>query len=385
MDLHKAAEVFKLDIAHIDRPAAMLGVYRCAAGASPAEAAARGLHERLLRRFATYRSRWSDEALQAAVLESLAAIAEEHRASAGVAGAVALLLGAKLVTAVAHGACCAIADSLPDDIRDVRTIASSGQGLGGTSAVAACVALDRASAACILLQTDAFGEDAARSAASHVVLGRPRAGAAALLQNSAPPHDPVIVAGARAAPHRAAACARLAWTGAPEDGDGVAAKRARTEGGGLLPAFSKEKGREREREKVRCRQILLKYAGCRQATDPVRRRAVRRSLAEAESSMLQVLGVLEAARTSGGGVAAAEAAFTQQCRANSECTSSLKGGDLAGDVGWLRLPEVKPGEKVPKDVAARVVVIRAALALEVGEVSDIVVSDDGVHLLKRSA
>eukprot|EP00971_Amphidinium_carterae_P211924 4205402-Amphidinium_carterae.1 len=32
--------------------------------------------------------------------------------------------------------------------------------------------------------------------------------------------------------------------------------------------------------------------------------------------------------------------FTKKCRAVSECTSSLKGGDLAGDVGWLRLPEV---------------------------------------------
>ena len=41
-----------------------------------------------------------------------------------------------------------------------------------------------------------------------------------------------------------------------------------------------------------------------------------------------------------------QAAFTQQCRAMSECTSSLKGGELAGDVGWLKMPEVKPGEKV---------------------------------------
>merc|ERR1712066_971183 len=99
--------------------------------------------------------------------------------------------------------------------------------------------------------------------------------------------------------------------------------------------------------------------------------------------MLGVLSALEEARAVGG-ASVAEAAFTQQCRAISECTSSLKGGDLAGDIGWLRLPEVKPGEKISKEVAQRMGVTRAALGLAVNEVSDIVVSDEGVHLLKRA-
>jgi len=80
-----------------------------------------------------------------------------------------------------------------------------------------------------------------------------------------------------------------------------------------------------------------------------------------------------------------DVAFTKRCRAVSECSSSLKGGDLAGDMGWLKLPETKPGHKIPKDVAAKIAFVRTALNLDIGEVSDIVISDDGVHLLKRSA
>merc|ERR1712176_135890 len=44
MDLHKAAEAFKIDLSHLDRPAAMLAVYGSIAGALPAELVARALH-----------------------------------------------------------------------------------------------------------------------------------------------------------------------------------------------------------------------------------------------------------------------------------------------------------------------------------------------------
>merc|ERR1712061_881378 len=97
-----------------------------------------------------------------------------------------------------------------------------------------------------------------------------------------------------------------------------------------------------------------------------------------------LLDTLEEARARGA-APAVEETFTKQCRAISECTSSLKGGDLAGDIGWLSMPEVKPGEKIPKEVSLRMLVIRAALGLAVHEVSDIVVSEEGVHLLKRTA
>jgi len=52
MDLHKVADVLKLDLAHVDRPAAMLAVYKHEVGALTPEVAVRGLHEKLLRRLA---------------------------------------------------------------------------------------------------------------------------------------------------------------------------------------------------------------------------------------------------------------------------------------------------------------------------------------------
>lgn len=356
MDLHKAADIFKLDFTHMDRPAAMLAVYKHIDGAVAPEAAAKGLHEKLLKRFAGHRTKWSDDALQAALMESMMAIATEQKASAGVAGVVALIFGSRLVVATSHGAACAIADALPGDMKDVRMASASAAGECAELQVA-CINLDCRSASCILLHTEAIDEQAARAAAAHAERCRPRAGAIALLQG--------MPASTRS---RAAACAHLGW--ASEEPEEQVAKRARA-----------EKDRAKQ---VRCRRVLIKYTGCRKASDPVRRKPVRRSLAEAEASMLQVLSALEEARARGG-TAAAEAAFTQQCRAISECTSSLKGGDLAGDIGWLKLPEIKPGEKIPKELALRMQTIRTALSLAVNEVSDIVVSDDGVHLLKRAA
>ena len=333
--LHKAADVFKLDLSHLDKPAAMMAVYRHAEGALAPETAAKGVHERLLRRLAAYRGSWSSQAMQAALAECLMDVAAEHKAAAGVAGAVALIFGARLIVAASHGATCAVADKLPGDVKDVRIAASSSSAwdgrVGGPGLATAAVALDSRSTASVLLHTVAIGEHDARAAAAHVDLGRCRAGAVSLLQagSSAP--------GASERSH-AAACARLSWAADDED-DGPAAKRARTEKG-------------KAADKVRCRQVLLKYVGCKLAVDKVRRKPVTRSLAEAEGKLLEMLGALAAARASGGAQAEA-AAFTQQCRALSECQSSLKGGDLAGDIGWLTLPVVKPGEKLPKEKAAR--------------------------------
>lgn len=77
--------------------------------------------------------------------------------------------------------------------------------------------------------------------------------------------------------------------------------------------------------------------------------------------------------------------FSHSCRALSECSSSLKGGDLAGDVGWLVKPVERPGERLSKQAASRNAVVRAAFELEVGEISDILVSEDGAHILQRIA
>lgn len=348
MDLHKAAEAFKIDLSHFDRPAAMIAVYGSAAGAVPAEVAARALHEKLLKRLGSFLSRWSDEALQAAVVESFSAVVADPSSEKGAAAAVALVLGARLLVVAARGAECCVAKHGMQTPVVTHSVTSTGAEIN-----AACIRLEGSGTECVFLLTEAIQKSVMSVAVAQAVKGRPRAGAIALLQESQ--HNSPQLA-------RASACARLAWV-ATASGEARTAKRQKVDGGA-------------PETKVRCRQILLKYVGCKQAVDPVRRRPVRRTLAQAESALLGVLKEIDAS---------GDAAFTKQCRAVSECSSSMKGGDLVGDVGWLARPVEKPGERPSREVASRQAVVRAAFDLEIGEISDVLVSDDGVHLLQRRA
>lgn len=54
-------------------------------------------------------------------------------------------------------------------------------------------------------------------------------------------------------------------------------------------------------------------------------------------------------------------------------------------MGWLVKPVERPGERLSKQAASRNAVVRAAFELEVGEISDILVSEDGAHILQRIA
>lgn len=382
-DLHKVADVYNLQLGHLDRPAMMLAAYGSIPGGTPPDIAVKGLHERLLRRLAGFRGHWPDDALQAALAEALAAIGSEYTNSlpsgapatlgtAGVAGAVAVIFGTRLVIATTHGSSCCIVDypqsNEASSAADLRIVSQSSRGSTAVATSATSLNVrDTGSTVILLLNTEIL-EEPAMAAARFAVSGRCRAGTTALLQGTLREQVPTNTL--------AAACARIAWLGGGSSSSGGAGERPQKRARTGEPSM--------EGEQVRYRQILLKYVGCKQATDPVRRRPVRRTQGEAEAAMLEVLQALqsEAAR----GAAAASRLFTERCRAVSECQSSLRGGEFAGDVGWQRYPAApKPGEKVPKDVASRHAVIKAAFDLDVGELSDILVSDDGVHLLKRSA
>merc|ERR1712046_357761 len=80
--------------------------------------------------------------------------------------------------------------------------------------------------------------------------------------------------------------------------------------------------------KVRILQILIRYwkgTGAK-PTDPVRRKPVSRTAEDAEIVLLGILDKLAADGCT---------TFTSACKSISECQSALKGGDLAGDLGWL--------------------------------------------------
>mmetsp|Transcript_67787 Transcript_67787/g.189213 ORF Transcript_67787/g.189213 Transcript_67787/m.189213 type:complete len:180 (+) Transcript_67787:138-677(+) len=161
---------------------------------------------------------------------------------------------------------------------------------------------------------------------------------------------------------------------------------------------------EKPDHKVRARQILIRHAGGTLPTDPVRRKPVKRSLEEAEARMLKVLVELEADGCQN---------FAKVCREVSECPSSLKGGELAGDIGWIDRQKIVVSEASKKTtscnlgtssseraaaakaaasarsmrdgVQAPVPVLKAGLELELGHLSDLVLSEFGVHLIQRTA
>lgn len=138
---------------------------------------------------------------------------------------------------------------------------------------------------------------------------------------------------------------------------------------------------------MRIRQILLRAwrgGATPKPEDPVRRKQIQRTGEEAEGQLLQVLDELRQSKDGAG----LSKSFTLLCRSSSECQSSLQGGELAGDLGWLDKDKGVDSQRANGKMVRPAVpapVLRAAFDLEVGEMSDLVSSEVGVHLLLRSA
>lgn len=175
--------------------------------------------------------------------------------------------------------------------------------------------------------------------------GRPRVACGTLLQE-------VQLRGAVGS--LTALCVFLEWNASLSPMD-PPAKKSRVEV--LVPAKASQ---------VRCRQILVRHRDCKEPVDKVRGgRPVTRSLAEAERILLEALQAIEGSPE--------RSIFTQRCKAVSECSSCLKGGEMAGDLGWMSRGQAHPAVEA------------AAFSLPVGHISDIVESDEGIHVLWRIA
>merc|ERR1712048_1238931 len=99
---------------------------------------------------------------------------------------------------------------------------------------------------------------------------------------------------------------------------------------------------------------------CKSTVDKVRNKQVKRSRGEAERILRGVLEECEGDPSR----------FATRCKELSECQSCLK----AGDLGWLK----QPGKLGP-------IFDNAAFSLQVKQVSDLVDSEQGIHILLRSA
>ncbi|KAI1309362.1 putative peptidyl-prolyl cis-trans isomerase dodo [Halotydeus destructor] len=114
----------------------------------------------------------------------------------------------------------------------------------------------------------------------------------------------------------------------------------------------------KDSEKIRCSHLLVKHRGSRRASS-WRQENIERSLEEAKDL---VAGYRKQ-------ITASEATLEELAGQFSDCSSAKRGGDLGF---FTRGAMQKPFED-------------AAFALEVDQLSDIVETDSGVHIIKRVA
>jgi len=342
-DLHRAAASMKLDFSHHDSPAAMFAVYDGKPNSALAEGAAKSLHVRLLPRLAQHRGNWDNERLEATVSDCIQNLAVELGSQAGLNLAVVLLLGGRLVLAAAGGAACLVfGRDGGDGGMDDDEVASDGPDVATT-----CVILEDSHVGALLVTNGvrtAPGMTGTRLRSlvrGHVAATRPRAACISLLGEARR---------AGAEPPLVAAAVRFTWT----DPEAPAPKKAKLEASRLT--------------KVRCRHILFRHSGSTGQLDRGKPKATR-SVLEAEEALLRLLPELAMGGPS---------AFTTRCKKDSDCDTKLRGGELAGDLGWLDKDPAK-NRKIPASV------VRAAFGLNVGQLSDIVASERGVHVLLRTA
>ncbi|CAE8692921.1 unnamed protein product [Polarella glacialis] len=394
-DLHRVASALKADLGHIDRPFAMLGVFGGGDCAEKADVAARGFHEKLVRRLEQSRSRWSDAALSAAVRGALDDVTLGQAET--VPAAVTVLTGLRVAALASPGSSFRLtlrpaqASSSTLAPPALSTFSSSSSSPGPSQGVAAeklaitssCLTLGETQSLFVALtagETKMVDEDSEGLMAPQILKGWPRTASIALLRAARQrgASGPLAVACSHISPLSA-----LALSGGKEP-EVPAAKRQKMGPSMSSPFFTAGTAAGSgggKADQVRLRQILLRcVAPGPPVLDPVRRKQVKRGQEEAEAEMLRILAELESDGLS---------SFQKVCREVSECPSALKGGELAGDIGWLDRTKGVDIQQDKSKVAVRpqvpAAVLKAAFELGVGEVHDLVTSDLGVHLLQRTA
>ncbi|CAK0906390.1 unnamed protein product [Prorocentrum cordatum] len=362
-------QALKMPVEHLDRPCALLGIYTGHSSLRDSGPELQNFHLKLLPRLAQFPGRWLGDRLCASLVAVLAELEADFRArhpgaADACSAAVALVVGAQLAVCLAGRSACLL---LGAGARAVPAAPPAGarrralnEAAERNSDGAGCVGLGPAESCCLLLGASAAEAAAGRpeAAAACLALGaRPRAACGQLLA-AAGRRGEGGEGTAAAKEGMAAAAAFLSWRGAAAE-DGAAAE----------PSRKRPRVQDKEASQVRVRHILVKHRDVKGALDKVRSRPVRRSQWEAEDLLRGAL--CDLAMVEGQPKKCSEL-FTQRCRELSECASALKGGEFAGDLGWL----ARGGKKAIEE---------AAFGLRVGQLSDLIVTESGVHLLYRSA
>lgn len=399
-DLPKAGQAMRMPLDHLDRPCAMYALYeghrgKASTGSSNscAEYCVKHFHQKLLPKLAAFRGYWEDERLELALTESFqeldADFMERHPGLPdGCCAAVALVTGGRTVIAsvgdVATVLC--LRNGEASEILKAHAIPGSDEedddDDGPSSGALASNARAPGSKPAIKW-TRAFGDSDFKKADSipklvvipdvKVLHMEPQhlgiAFVCRALYNAIGRLAAVSTVSKRCAPRARMAAGALVdaavqWLG--EVGElGL---------GSIVIFFdriensdsrSQKRPKKEEPTQVRLRHILLKHRECKSTIDKVRNKQVKRTRGEAERILRKVLEECDADNE--------KKIFTQRCKELSECQSCLKAGELVGDLSW-----VKPGKygQAFDD---------AAFALSVGQLSDLVDTDQGIHIVLRSA
>eukprot|EP00397_Hematodinium_sp_SG-2012_P035027 GEMP01037625.1.p1 GENE.GEMP01037625.1~~GEMP01037625.1.p1 ORF type:complete len:568 (+),score=111.31 GEMP01037625.1:56-1705(+) len=415
-DLQKAGAALKLPLDHLDRPAALFAVYDGHQGTACAEYCAKNFHMKLLPRLSANPGEWTDDMVRAAFKQSFEELDEDflakHRGIPdGCTAVIALLLGSRLFVAWVGDSRCimmedggrahALTKDHKPELEEARVNAAGGcviklggclrvaaadfdekykkirqaraQGLGtiAKDPVALAVArsfgdrefkipnklliatpdvevvhLDSSHKGIMLLcdgVLDVMKDDEVAGLMSRN-MGRPRAACGEVVNEA-------FNRGSE--DNLTAICVFFEPPSAVTADDSPASKRRKTSAV----------------ESIRCRHILIKHNKVRNPIDKVRGNTlVTLTTKEAEEKIRGILRKLSDAP---------EGKFTETfsllCREHSQCSSALKGGGNAGDLGWFK---AKKMQKAFSDVA---------FTLKVDQLSDIVFTDSGVHIIWRTA
>lgn len=402
-DLAKAAQALRMSIEHLDRPCALYALYeghRGSASNTCTDFCARHLHGKLLPRLAAFRGYWEDDRLATAMRESFeeldANFAEKNPGvNDGCCAAVALITGSRLVVASLGDVACTLclrtgettrlvpAHAIPDPDTDEDEDEEDDAAAEVPDAPSPPIRWSRSFGDFDLKERTPQAQ-ASSGSSGHRISAEPEVKVLHLQHNH---HGFAFICralyasiGGRTAVstvfRRSAGRPRMAsgalvdaavqWLGQVGPDCGL---------GSIVAFFDKMDSSEEPRVKraktdttqVRLRHILLKHRECKGTVDKVRNKQVKRTRGEAERLLRAVLEECGGERDL--------KLFTQRCREVSECQSCLKAGELAGDLGWVKRGAGSLGE----------VFEAAAFALNINQISDLVDSDQGIHVILRSA
>ena len=167
----------------------------------------------------------------------------------------------------------------------------------------------------------------------------------------------------------------------PERTSDAERQRSIAQVGPVAPPPAKKAKTVAGTKSVRLRHILLRYNDGSQGAKQAK---VARTRPEAETLLRRAIGELRAdlkackkqPKDSMETVTVMTKKFAELCRELSECETGKKGGIMCGELGWMS----------PQELAVMGGSFKECIEpLTQGQLSDIAVSDQGLHLVQRVA